>query len=204
MPPNTIVSATHLTVDEWLAVLAVALPLIAKVFTDWASILEARRHEALGRIVGMAARQAADIARVIKTIPPGSDVTSVEKTLVAAAGAHLATEMQQSAASIGAKSDTLTGIVSSEVSKLLVTAPPQVPMAVAAPPVTTDGTPGPVVVVPVTPPSPMPPAGAPAVPSAEQVNPLCPPAALSSAPVPPPSPAAPPPPPPASSPPTPT
>jgi hypothetical protein len=131
-----------LTLTDWIAVLIVALPLIAKVLTDYASATDQAHSTALARIEGMAARLAANIARKLQEMPPGISGKELESKMIATASADIVGEMSASIARAGGDTGKVTAMVTAELNKLLVgapkpPAPPVVPVVVAAEKVTT-------------------------------------------------------------------
>ena len=124
-----------LTFADWLAIATVAVPLIAKALSDWSTNAQVKHNAALSRITGMAARQAATIARSLASLPPGTDPAGAERVLIADAASALVGEMGQSGAMIDADQTKLAGIVQGELNKLIV-APVPIPAAPLAPPLT--------------------------------------------------------------------
>jgi hypothetical protein len=118
----------NLTLADWLAVASIALPLIAKAFTDWQANAVANHNASLARIVGMAGRQAATIARELAALPPGADARTVESTLIRGASESILTEMGSSSKTVGADAAKVAGIVQGELNKV-VTAPVVLPPA---------------------------------------------------------------------------
>lgn len=106
-------------VDDWIAVGAIALPLLGKMLDDMRTSAMIRHNAALDRIVGMAAREAAGIGRVLATVTPGANPASVERSMINASVATINDEMAASAALVGADDNRLRGIVLGEVNKLL-------------------------------------------------------------------------------------
>jgi hypothetical protein len=109
-----------MTAADYIALLGIALPLAAKVAVDLAAFLEARKHTALARIVGMAGRQAATAARTLSNLPPGIDSKGVESALVANARAAILSEMDSSVGIAKASDAQVTKIVQGELDKLVV------------------------------------------------------------------------------------
>jgi len=108
-----------LTITDWLAVAAIALPLIAKAFSDWQANAVANHNAALARIVGMAGREAATIARSLATLPPGADAKAVENRLISASATSILTEMGSSSATVGADAGKLAAIVQGELDRVV-------------------------------------------------------------------------------------
>lgn len=109
-----------LTAADWIAVATVAVPLIAKAFTDWQANAVANHNAALARIAGMAARQAGTIARTLLAAPPGSDVKALEASLIEASARQVITEMTQSVRRVGGSLSGVASMVQGEVDKALV------------------------------------------------------------------------------------
>lgn len=114
-----------LSVSDWIAVATVAAPLIAKSFSDWQANAVANHNAALGRIIGMAGRQAATIARTIAAAGPGSSAGDIERSMVLASTQSILNEMGDSAATIGAGKNTIkiAGIVQGELDKIVAPVP---------------------------------------------------------------------------------
>lgn len=111
-----------MTATDWIALLGIALPLCAKVAVDVAAYLAANRHAALANIVGMAGREAATIGRTLASLPPNSTAKDAERAMITVSTTAILNEMGGSAATVGADSDKIAGIVQHELDKLL-TAP---------------------------------------------------------------------------------
>jgi hypothetical protein len=109
-----------LSLPDWIAVVSIAAPLIAKAFSDWAANAVANHNAALARVVGMAGREAATIARTLAETPTTADVKSLEKSLVHNSAVMILDEMGSSSQTIGADATKLTTIVQGEVNKLVV------------------------------------------------------------------------------------
>jgi hypothetical protein len=126
----------QMTTEEWIAWAGVVLPLIAKVFLDLSAQAEQRKHNALSRIAGMASRGAADVARTLQQLPPGTDKAAVEQRLLSTLTSTLQTEMAASAKTVGADPVRIGNIVTGEFNKIAVTNTPApvVTAPVAAPP----------------------------------------------------------------------
>lgn len=115
---------------DWIAVASIALPLIAKTMTDVAAYLETRRHNALARIVGMAGREAAEIARTLATLPPNKPGAQIESALITDAAGRVLNEMARSAQLTDATTTKVASIIQQEVSRLVVVSPdPALPPA---------------------------------------------------------------------------
>jgi hypothetical protein len=84
----------------------------------------------LDRIVGMAGRQAATIARTLSQLPPTANARTTEVSLVRTAASAILSEMGSSSSTVGADADKPAAIVQGELDK--VSKPPVV-VAVAAP-----------------------------------------------------------------------
>jgi hypothetical protein len=122
-----------MTLSDWIAFAIVALPLFAKVLTDYSAAADQAHSNALGRIEGMAARLAADIARKLQELPPGVDAKSLETKMITAATTDIVAEMSASITRAGADPSKVTAIVTSELNKLVVAAPkPPVPPVIIA------------------------------------------------------------------------
>lgn len=109
-------------IGDYIAIATIALPLIAKACSDWQANAVANHNAQLARIVGMAGRQAATVARTLTELRPGVDAKAVEKTLVANSVRLIMTEMESSVAKVGGTPDVVTGIVQSELDKVVVPA----------------------------------------------------------------------------------
>lgn len=117
-----------MTFPDWIAVATIALPLMAKAFSDWNANAAANHNLALARITGMAGRQAATIARALASMPPNVDPKAAEEVLLTSAVQSIMTEMGSSSATVGADSAKLATLLQGEINKLLAPA-----MIVAAP-----------------------------------------------------------------------
>jgi hypothetical protein len=106
---------------DWIAVLTIAAPLAVKAFSDWQANAIANHNAALARVVGMAERQAASIARTLSTAPVG-DPKALESSLISGSVTTILQEMGDSTATVGADADKLTAIVQGEVSKRIAPA----------------------------------------------------------------------------------
>lgn len=112
-----------LTVADWIAIATIALPLIAKAFSDWSANAAAKHNLALARITDMAGRQAATIARSLASLPAGTNATEAERVLISDASRAMLGEMEDSAGITGANATKLGDILQGELNKLLVQAP---------------------------------------------------------------------------------
>lgn len=122
----------HMTPADWIALIGIALPLVAKVSVDVAAYLTARKHTALANIVGMAGRQAASAARTLSSLPAGTDTKGVERALIASARDAIVAEMGNKSMPRAKVNDTqVANVVQGELDKIIVgPAPVAVPVVV--------------------------------------------------------------------------
>jgi hypothetical protein len=113
-----------LSVSDWVAVAAVALPLFIKALSDWQANAVANHNAALARIIGMAGREAATIARTLGSVQPGATASDIERSMVQASTQAILNEMGTSANTVGADKDTgkIQSIVQGEVNKIVAPA----------------------------------------------------------------------------------
>lgn len=107
-----------LTPTDWIAVASVALPQIVRVFSDWQANAIANHNAALARIIGMAGREAATIAKTIEDAPPGMDLSALKTSLISTSGQAILDEMGSSAGKVGADLGKLFTIVRGELNKI--------------------------------------------------------------------------------------
>jgi hypothetical protein len=120
-----------LTATDWIAVLTIAAPIAVKAFSDWEANAIANHNAALARIVGMAGREAATIARTLASAPVG-DPKALESSLISNSAVTIMQAMGASTVTIGADSDKVAGIIQGEVDKLRTPTPiAAVPSAVS-------------------------------------------------------------------------
>jgi hypothetical protein len=117
----------ELSLADWLAISSLLALIAARVFTEVQAYLVARHDAGLARIVGMAQRAAASVARTLVTDQSTASMPDLERKLVQAATGSILNEMMQSVAVTGATADKVSGIVQAEVDKLLVVAPVPTP-----------------------------------------------------------------------------
>lgn len=108
-----------LTETDWLAVLTIAAPLFAKAVSDWQANAIANHNCGLARMIGMAGREAATIARALAALPAGANAKTVEATLINESSAAILREMGASSLTVGADAAKLATIVQGELDKLV-------------------------------------------------------------------------------------
>jgi hypothetical protein len=115
-----------LTISDWLAVATVALPLFIKALSDWQANAIANHNALLARVVGMASREAATIARALTQASASATqagtpltATKLESTLIEASAANIMREMGDSTVAVGASPMKVASIVQGEVNKLM-------------------------------------------------------------------------------------
>jgi len=124
-----------MTFADWIALFGIALPLAAKVAVDVAAYLNARKHNALANIVGMAGRQAATIARTLAALPPNVEPRAAEQALLTTSAASIMTEMGASTTTVGADSAKVATLLQGELDKFIApNATAVVPLTYATPP----------------------------------------------------------------------
>jgi hypothetical protein len=123
-----------LSTGDWITVASFGLLIFGKLATDVADYATKRHDSAVGRIAGMAGREAASIARVIEALPATPGVTATEHDLVTLAGARVLGQMTRSAGITGASADVVQTIVQSELDKLLIGRPAVIDPATRTPP----------------------------------------------------------------------
>lgn len=111
-----------MSLQEWLAVLVVALPLFGKVLADISVNASTKHNDALARITGMASRSAAEIALALAALPPGTNPAAEKTALIANARNRIMSEMQDSLKVTGAGDAQVTTILTGEVAKVLAPA----------------------------------------------------------------------------------
>lgn len=119
-----------MTLADWIGLATIALPLIAKAFSDWNANAVAKHNALLARITAMAGREAATIARTLAEAPANVSAKGLESSLVANSAQAILTEMGTSAAKIGAFTPQITNIVQGELNKRVTAMVP--PIAVAS------------------------------------------------------------------------
>jgi hypothetical protein len=105
---------------DWIAIATIALPLIAKVLSDISTNREVAHNAALARITGMAAREAATIARDLAALPAGVEPEAAERVMISDAAKRVQSEMLKSGSVTGADAAKLGTIVQGELNKLVV------------------------------------------------------------------------------------
>jgi translation initiation factor RLI1 len=109
-----------MTTADYILLIALGLSLISKTGVELKSYLEERKHTALAKIVGMATRQAATVARALSTLPPTANAKETEAVLLANARAAIMAEMADSVAVVNAGEKQVTKLVQGELDKLVV------------------------------------------------------------------------------------
>ena len=109
-----------MTATDYILLAALGLSLISKTGVELSAYLSERKHTALAKIVGMATRQAASVARALSTLPPGADLKAAESVLLANARASIMAEMADSVAVVKAGDVQVTKLVQGELDKLVV------------------------------------------------------------------------------------
>jgi hypothetical protein len=122
-----------LSFADWMAIAVIALPLLGKFLTELAGYFDQRQHNGLARIVGMAGRQAAAIAHMLATAPPGSTPRDLESNLVRQSAIDIMAEMGASATASGTTADKIQTIVQNELAKLKLAHPALLAATTAAP-----------------------------------------------------------------------
>jgi hypothetical protein len=125
----------NLSLADWIAIATVALPLIAKAFSDWSANATLKHNAALANITSMASRKAASIARELLSLPAGANPAAKEQILITDASRAILTELASSSAITGADPNKLAAVVQGELDKVLVA--PKASIAPAATPPTT-------------------------------------------------------------------
>lgn len=118
-----------MTAADWIAVATIAAPLIVQMISTWQANAAATHNVKLQRVVGMAGREAATIARVLTTQPAGMSTSALEQSLISGSVQNVLAEMGASASSIGGSADKVTAILIGELNKVLTSGTlPPVPM----------------------------------------------------------------------------
>jgi two-component sensor histidine kinase len=112
---------------DWIAVVSIVAPLVARWVEQRSVAVEQKKSLALNRIVGMAGREAATIANTLSTMEPAEVRGKLQNDLVDASTGLILKAMGDSAARLNADTAQISGIVSGELAKL--TAPrPTIPI----------------------------------------------------------------------------
>lgn len=111
-----------MTVADYIAIATIAAPLVVKVLNDWSANAAAKHNMALSRIVGMAGREAATIARTLAQMPAGADPKALEAALLQNSATAILTEMGASSATAGADAGRLINILQGELNKVIAPA----------------------------------------------------------------------------------
>lgn len=109
-----------MTLEQWIAVATIALPLVAKAASDYVANTHANHNAALVRVVGMAGRQAATMARTLADLPSGTSRVDVERALVKNGTDAILAEMAGSIATMKADPARVTAIQKAELDKWMV------------------------------------------------------------------------------------
>lgn len=108
-----------MTFGDWLALAAIAAPLICKAMSDWNANAVANHNLRLARITGMAGREAATIARALAGLPPNASAKDAEQALLSSSVESIMTEMGSSSTAIGADSTKVATILQGELDKFI-------------------------------------------------------------------------------------
>ena len=112
-----------MTLADQIFLIIIAASLLASALTRWAAYLQDHHDKSMARIVGFSGRVAAEIAKVLRGLPPGADVEVVRQSMIAAGVAEARGEFAPEIKIVGGTDDKIAGIISREIDKVVAGAP---------------------------------------------------------------------------------